>query len=116
MRIWSVDSWDNENIFIAADGVTVGDSGDLEHNSCPSDWTEWASGTSDQPASYYGCWMNACLRCGPSSIHTCYIDVELVLAHTADTLAVSVTDGALGATERRTGAEVEPNNSVDGGF
>ena len=26
MRVWKVDSWDDENIFIAADGVTVWDS------------------------------------------------------------------------------------------
>ena len=86
MRVWKVDSWDDENIFIAADGVTVWDSGDLGH-SCVDGWTEWASSTYYYPADRYGCHYTSS---GITS-YTCYIDVELVFAHTADTLALAIT-------------------------
>ena len=41
-----------EDLYRGPIGVTVAwDSGDLQHDSCPSDWTEWASGYGYQPAS-----------------------------------------------------------------
>ena len=49
MRVWAVDTWNDENIYLAADGVTVWDSGGLYYNSCSAGWTEWASSSRTAP-------------------------------------------------------------------
>ena len=41
---------------------------------------------------YYACWHDS----NAHSVRTCYIDVELVLAHTADTLALAITSDGSG--------------------
>ena len=79
MRVWRVDSPDNEHVFIAADGVTVWDSGGLWSTSCAADWTEWSSGGDFSCATW------------DVGFKVCYIDVVLDLAHTASTLTIAVT-------------------------
>ena len=40
MRLWRLDSWDNEEMFIAVDGVTEWESGTLHGSSCAAGWSE----------------------------------------------------------------------------
>ena len=72
MRVWKDGTFDDwEHIEITADGATVWTSDELEH-SCTS-MTGWTNMVLSE------------VSCHDDS-YTCYIDVELVIEHTASTL------------------------------
>ena len=100
LRIWKLDDWEtnDEGPFVEADGVTVWEpSESLDATTCASGWSEWASSSGDQPVDRYSCensdgtgftgnFCKAGFTC-----RTCYIDIEVVFAHTANTLSLSMT-------------------------
>ena len=75
MRVWKDGTFDDwEHIEITADGATVWTSEELEH-SCVTGWTNMVLPE---------------ISCHDDS-YLCYIDVELVIEHTASTLTIGFT-------------------------
>ena len=75
MRVWKDGTFDHwEHIEITADGATVWTSEELEH-SCVTGWTNMVLPE---------------ISCHDDS-YLCYIDVELVIEHTASTLTIGFT-------------------------
>ena len=92
MRIWMLDTWVNENVYIKVDGADQWDSGDLSNVACAAGWTAWVGAAANQPADRFACAVGLN---GAATRYTCYTDVELMLAHDTTTLELEIfKDGA----------------------
>ena len=88
-----VDSWNDEHIFIVADGVIVWDSKESSPHPdsvLPNGWTTWGEQLlNGQPVDRYGC--NPYDPAYDPPVYTCFLDVEPAALRTPGTITIGVT-------------------------
>ena len=90
VRLWAIDSWDNELAFVSLSGVRVF-AESAHYGSCEGVWNAY-NGSFAAKSSYCGC----CCSVGSN----CYTDVTATIAHTDSSVVVVI------------GAEI--NQPIDG--